>query len=190
LNRDHQITAVFAGEVFASHRRACAFVKDSARQGVLQPFDIVITTNSGYPLDLNLYQTVKGISAAAQVVKQGGVIVCASECSDGIPNHGSYARVLAGAQTPADLLDAIKSPGYSQADQWQAQVQAQVQMKSRVAVRSDCLTDEQLRSCHLEPCPNIEGLVAAELQGRGASASICVLPLGPLTMPYVENERV
>jgi len=66
-----------------------------------QSFDVVVTTNSGYPLDQNLYQAVKGMSAAAQVVKDGGVIICAAECRDGLPAHGSYGAVLASAPTPA-----------------------------------------------------------------------------------------
>ena len=59
------------------------------------PFDVVLTTNSGYPLDQNLYQAVKGMSAAAKIVATGGTIVCAAECRDGLPAHGSYGAVLA-----------------------------------------------------------------------------------------------
>ena len=62
--------------------------------GTPRPFDIVITTNSGYPLDLNLYQAVKGMSAASQVVKPGGAIIIAAECWDGIPDHGLYGQLL------------------------------------------------------------------------------------------------
>ena len=75
------------------------------------PFDVVLTTNSGYPLDQNLYQAVKGMSAAAKVVKPGGTIVCAAECRDGLPNHGSYGEVLALRPTPAALLEMINAAG-------------------------------------------------------------------------------
>ena len=66
LNREQKITAAFAGDIFAEHRAACAHVKDTAMRAVPAPFDVVLTTNSGYPLDQNLYQAVKGMSAAAQ----------------------------------------------------------------------------------------------------------------------------
>ena len=69
-----------------------------------QPFDVVLTTNSGYPLDQNLYQAVKGMSAAAKIVKPGGTIVCASECRDGLPSHGSYGAILTSQPTPEALL--------------------------------------------------------------------------------------
>ena len=72
LNRDHEITSVHAGEIFESHGSACRFAKRTAMQPVARPFDVVVTTNSGYPLDLNLYQSVKGMSAAARVVRPGG----------------------------------------------------------------------------------------------------------------------
>jgi len=77
--------------------RGCAFVKEHAMVGVEAPYDIVITTNSGYPLDQNLYQSVKGMSAASQVVKQGGAIIIAAACEDGLPAHGRYAELLAQA---------------------------------------------------------------------------------------------
>ena len=69
---------------------------------VAKRFDIVITTNSGYPLDLNLYQAVKGMSAASRIVRPGGSIIVAAECWDGIPEHGEYANLLRTAQSPFD----------------------------------------------------------------------------------------
>src|SRR6185436_18924198 len=68
LNRDQQITAAFAGDLLQEHASACAAVQQNAMRAVDRPFDVVVTTNSGYPLDQNLYQAVKGMSAAAQVV--------------------------------------------------------------------------------------------------------------------------
>src|SRR5207244_13610374 len=119
LNRAQQITAVFAGELFAEHRAACAAAKRDAMREVGSPFDVVLTTNAGYPLDQNLYQAVKGMSAAAQVVKPGGTIVCAAECRDGLPSHGSYGQLLASQPTPEALLEMITAPGYSAPDPWQ-----------------------------------------------------------------------
>ena len=126
----HRITSVHAGELFAEHASACAFARSVAMRPTPEPFDVVITTNSGYPLDLNLYQAVKGLSAAAQVVKPGGSIICAAECRDGIPDHGDYKSLLTSRQTPADLLSMVEAPGFSRQDQWQVQIQARVQLKA------------------------------------------------------------
>jgi nickel-dependent lactate racemase len=185
LNKDQEITAVFAGDLQAAHAAGCAFVKGTAMAPVPHPFDIVITTNSGYPLDLNLYQSIKGVSAAAQIVRQGGAIIIATDCWDGIPEHGLYGQLLREASSPRDLLERVHAPGFLMQDQWEAQVQAQIQLKADVYVRTDNLSDAQIRSALLEPCACIEETVAALLEQYGPGARICVLPEGPQTIPYV-----
>jgi len=187
LNREQKITAVFAGDLFAEHRQACAAAKCDAMQAVDSAFDVVLTTNSGYPLDQNLYQAVKGMSAAATVVKPGGTIVCAAECRDGLPSHGSYGRVLASRTSPDDLLAMINSPGYSEPDAWQVQIQAQVQMKARVLVKNSCLSAAAIRGAHFEPIDDVSATVADALRSAGPAATLCVLPQGPQTIPYLRS---
>ena len=136
LNRDQKITAAFAGDLFQEHAAACACVRNTSMRAVDAPFDVVVTTNSGYPLDQNLYQAVKGMSAAVKIVKDGGTIICAAECRDGIPNHGAYGELLAARPSPRELLDMIMSPGFSSPDQWQVQIQAQIQLKGEGAGKS------------------------------------------------------
>jgi nickel-dependent lactate racemase len=187
LNREKAITAVFAGDLDAAHTAGCAFVGRSALAPVPQPFDIVITTNSGHPLDLNLYQAVKGMSAAAQVVRPGGAIIIAASCWDGIPEHGLYGKLLRQAASPRELLDRITAPGFLEQDQWQAQIQAQIQLKADVYVHSHNLTDEQITRSLLRPCRRIEDTVAELLAVYGRDARICVLPEGPQTIPYLTN---
>jgi nickel-dependent lactate racemase len=92
--------------------------------GVAAPFDVVITSNSGYPRDLNLYQAVKGMSAAAQVVREGRSIIVVAECWDGVPDHGEYKHILHMADTPQALLDVLQQPEFLMMDQWEAYIQA------------------------------------------------------------------
>ncbi len=185
LNKDKELTGVFAGDLDAAHAAGCRFVEQTAMAPVPAPFDIVITTNSGYPLDLNLYQAVKGMSAAAKVVKPRGAIICAAECWDGIPEHGLYGRLLREAQGPRELLDRIMTPGFLQQDQWQAQIQAQIQLMADVYVYTAGLTDAQIREALLLPCRDIAATVDALRAQYGPDCSICVLPEGPQTIPYV-----
>lgn len=186
LNREKQITGVFAGDLRQAHAAGCEFVRRSAMVAVPQPFDIVITTNSGYPLDLNLYQAVKGMSAAAQVVRPGGAIIIAASCWDGIPDHGLYGKLLREAASPQQLLERISAPGFLEQDQWEAQIQAQIQLKAEVYVRSHNLTDEQITAALLRPCHRIEDTLEELLRRYGRRARICVLPEGPQTIPYVQ----
>lgn len=187
LNKDKQITGVFAGDLDAAHAAGCAFVKETAMVPVPRPFDVVITSNSGYPLDLNLYQSVKGMSAAAQVVREGGAIIIAADCWDGIPDHGLYGQLLREADSPQALLDTICTPGFLKQDQWQAQIQAQIQLKADVYVRTDNLTDDQIRMALLRPSQRMEDTLADLLGRYGPQAGICVLPEGPQTIPYVQS---
>ncbi len=186
LNKAKQVTGVFAGDVDQAHAAGCAFVKETAMLPVARPFDIVITTNSGYPLDLNLYQSVKGMSAASQIVRQGGAILIAAECWDGIPEHGLYGELLRQSSSPRELLDRIHTPGFLKQDQWQAQIQAQIQLKADVYVYSEYLSETQIREAMLLPCSKIEQTLDRLLVEYGPQASICVLPEGPQTIPYID----
>ncbi|WP_074955882.1 nickel-dependent lactate racemase [Alicyclobacillus macrosporangiidus] len=186
LNRDKEITAVFAGDLAAAHEAGCRFAKEHAMIRCPHRFDVVITSNSGYPLDQNLYQAVKGMSAAHKIVKRGGTIICASECSDGLPDHGNYAKILRMRRTPQELLQMIEDPSFQMFDQWQVQKQAVIQTWADVYVYSS-LPDEDVRAAMLQPTHDIEATLA-ELRGKyGPNMTVAVLPLGPLTIPYVEE---
>ena len=185
LNRDHQITSVYAGELETAHRAASRFAKSIAMQPVEEPYDVVVTTNSGYPLDMNLYQAVKGMSAAAQVVKRGGTIICAAECSDGVPEHGEYSRLLRSRNSPEELLNMIRADGHNIHDQWQVQIQAQIQLKASVMVKTEFLSDDQVREAHLEPVDDVERAMRHRLDAAGPNARLCVIPEGPQTIPYL-----
>lgn len=190
LDRQQRIVTAFAGDLVEMHAAACVASREMAMQAVPAPFAVVVTSNAGYPLDQNLYQAVKGMSAAAGVVRPGGLIVVAAECCDGFPDHGGYRELVQSAASPAELLAAIARRSATLPDQWQVQVQAQVQAKARVAVHADGLRPDELRSAHLEPVADIGGLVAEELRRCGPDAQCCVLPEGPLTVPYVTGPYV
>ena len=187
LNKHRQITGVFAGDIWQAYEEGVRRAKEAAMAPVSAPFDIVITSNSGYPLDLNLYQAVKGMSAAAQVVKEGGSIIIAAECWDGLPEHGQYKNILQMADSPRKLLEIIGAPGFSRHDQWQVQIQAQIQLKAEVYVKSTYLSAEQICQALLQPCHSIEETLSKLLRRYGPGASICVLPEGPQTIPYVQE---
>src|SRR3954447_13671919 len=184
LDEHQRITRAFGGEILAMHREACEAARREAMHAVDRPFDVVVTSNSGYPLDQNLYQAVKGMSAAAEVVRPGGTIVCAAECRDGLPDHGSYATLLHEGRSPADLLDRIAASPVTVPDQWQVQIQARIQGKAQILVHADGLEDTEVRAAHLEPVADIDDVIR-RLEAAGGAERICVLPEGPQTIAYV-----
>ena len=185
LNSEQRITRVFAGELFSMHRAACAAARTAAMQKVPSAFDVVLTTNSGYPLDQNLYQSVKGMSAAAQVVKPGGIILCAAECRDGLPDHGRYAATLRSADSLEHLLEEIENRAQAIPDQWQVQIQALLHRKAEVLVHTTGLSQDQLEAAHFKPAPDLEAALLESLASAGPQATLCVLPEGPQTIPYL-----
>jgi nickel-dependent lactate racemase len=184
LNRRREVTGFFCGEVLAAHAAGCAFSKEVAMVACRSAFPVVVTTNSGYPLDQNLYQTVKGMSAAAQIVAQDGYILTAARCNEGFPTHGNFRRLLLDHPSPAAILETIGAPGFSMYDQWEAQLLALIRQKARVGLLSE-IPDDEVRRAHLEPVHDVAAAVREEMSRIGREAPVAVLPEGPMTIPYL-----
>lgn len=187
LNSKGQITAFFCGDVIAAHDAGCAFAKDTAMVKCTQAYPVVITSNSGYPLDQNLYQAVKGMSAAAQIVEDGGLIIVAARCNDGFPVHGNFQRFLFDYDGPQAFLDALFSPGFAQQDQWQNQLLALIQLKARIAVYSE-LDARELARAHFEPVADLDAFIASVIAALPAGSAVAVLPEGPMTIPWLDRD--
>ncbi|MBO0722011.1 MAG: nickel-dependent lactate racemase [Blastocatellia bacterium] len=184
LNRQRGITGYFCGEVLAAHKQGCEFSRSTVMIPCPEAFPIVLTTNSGYPLDQNLYQAVKGMSAAAQIVEHDGLIIAASKCNDGFPAHGNFRKLLFDHASPQAILDTILAPGFSMYDQWEAQLLAMIRLKARVGLYSD-IPPAEVRCAHLEPVSDIADFLAGGLMKFGKDSPVAVLPEGPMTIPYL-----
>jgi lactate racemase len=146
------------------------------------PFDLVVSTNGGHPLDRNLYQAVKGMAAAERIVRDDGIIVMAAACEDGMPAGGAFARLVACATTPAELAAATGGP---ELDRWQAQVLGRVLARAEVHLHSAGLDAPAIEDALLVPAPDLDDAVAAALDRLGPGARVAVIPEGPLTVATV-----
>ena len=186
LNRDQNITNVFSGDLIDSHNIACNFAKKTAMAEVAEPYDLVITSNSGYPLDQNLYQTVKGLSAASQIIKNKGEILCLSECSDGIPSHGKFYSLLSEFNDPEQVEGILSKPDFHCQDQWQVQILSQIAKKSKINLYTEGLSNDEIKNAFMFNVSNpqnfVDGIVKENKNIRG-----CVLPEGPITIPVLKN---
>ncbi|MCX5757683.1 MAG: nickel-dependent lactate racemase, partial [Candidatus Hydrogenedentes bacterium] len=184
LNNAKRITNFFVGDYVAAHAAGCACAREQAMTPVPHRFPIVVTSNSGFPLDQNLYQTVKGMSAAARIVEEGGMIIVAAECSDGIPSHGHFGSMLRQAHDTGALEQTVRSLPTPRLDQWQVQVFASILKRCEVALYSK-LDAETTRACLMTPVDDVFEAVAERIEQIGRGAPVAVLPEGPLTVAYV-----
>ena len=166
-----------AGDLEAAHAAGCAFLSGLCRV-TPNDADIAITTNGGYPLDQNLYQAVKGMTAAEAAVREGGIVIMLSSASDG---HGGeeFYRQLSRPDTAQTMRDFL-SRGRNEtiADQWQAQILLRILSKARVILISEA-PREMIEQMHMIPASDIaEALsIAKELLGND-QPSITAIPNG------------
>ena len=186
LNRDQKITNVFSGDLIDSHNEACNFARETAMVQVSQPYDLVITSNSGYPLDQNLYQTVKGLSAASQIVKDNGEILCLSECSDGIPSHGKFYSLLSEFSDPEQVEGMLSDPNFHCQDQWQVQILSQIAKKSNINLYTEGLSDKEIENAFMFNAPDPQRFIDQKVK-ENTNIRGCVLPEGPITIPVLKN---
>ena len=184
LNHKRQITRFFCGDVITAHEEGCLYVKETAMAPVDRRFPLVITTNSGFPLDQNLYQSVKGMCAAAEIIADNGEMIVAARCNDGFPAHGNFTKLLYEHESPQAMLETIFRPGFHMLDQWQVQKFAEVALRAQVAIYSELEPDAVARA-GLTPVADLNEHIRATVEGLGADAPVAVLPEGPMAIPYL-----
>jgi nickel-dependent lactate racemase len=189
LDTEKRITGVFAGDMVAAHEAAIAQAARQYVSDVPRVFDVVVVTNMGYPADLSLYQSVKGMSVAAQACATGGAILLVAECREGLGGP-EYVELMRSEASPAALLGRIDGSRQTVHDQWQVQVQAMVQARCDVWLHSS-LDRATVESAHLRHASDVDGALASIIDAKrtelGRDPSVCVLPFGQLTVPRVAS---
>ena len=179
LNTRKEITRVFAGDPVEAHLEGCNFLAPFCIKEVEQPLDFIITTNSGAPLDCNLYQSVKGITGAAPVVKKGGEIIIASSCFEGLGSP-EYIEILKMVDSPKAFIDRLLAREFFIPDQWCAQETYQVMIDHPVWLYAQGLTPAEMERYHFHPVSTMEKAINSLLAVHGPEARWAVVPDGPL----------
>ena len=181
---DSEKKAIYAvaGDLEKAHEKGCSFLSDlcGAKRRIA---DIVITTNGGYPLDQNIYQSVKGMTAAEASVRDGGVIIMLAACNDG---HGgqSFFDQLAGAADLSSAMNEILSRGRDRTipDQWEAQILIRILMKASVVLVSE-VPDDMVRAMHMTPAHSLkQAMEIAEAIIGDEKATVTAIPDGVSVM--------
>ena len=174
LDQDKNIVAAFSGDMEEAHKRGCDLSRRICEVKAIES-DIVVTSNGGYPLDQNIYQCVKGMTAAEACVKKGGVIVMCAEASDGTGGDSFFhwfADRKSSAEVVRDIMDI--SPSETVPDQWEAQILARIMEKATCIFVTGENNREIVEAMHLIWAPNVDEAVgmAVKLVGQGGVTTV------------------
>ena len=181
INAKHKVVGAFAGDCEQAHVAGTEFLKKLC-QCQKVPADIVITSNNGYPLDQNIYQAVKGMTAGEATCKEGGVIIMNAACNDG---HGgkSFMETIAQKLSAGEILEQIQATPKQDTvpDQWESQILARILSKFHVVLVSEA-DPELVRAMKMHPAKDITEALSIAQELLGYAGSITVIPEGISTI--------
>jgi nickel-dependent lactate racemase len=173
-----------AGDMVEAFEAGVAFVRSVVTDTVPEPVDIVVTSCAGYPLDTTFYQSVKGLTAAAPIVKEGGTIIMAVGLTEGIGSE-PFQQLFRENDNIEQFIERILSGDYWVMDQWQAEKLGAVRRRAKVKIVSDGLDAETINGLFVESATSVEQAVADSLEEYGPEATIAVIPKGPYVIAQV-----
>lgn len=179
LDHNKHVIYAVAGDPKLAHLQGCTFMAKQAYICPEKKGDIVITTNGGYPLDQNVYQTVKGLATAEAVAQKEAVLILCARCGDGVGGDHFY-QGLREAKNPTELLQRIRLVPAPETtpDQWQYQILARILEKHQVLFVTDPALKEIIENMHMTYCASIDEAYKIALKHKGAEAQIVVVPDG------------
>lgn len=177
INSRKEIIGAFAGDCEAAHEAGCKFLDEHCMSSPVFS-DIVIVSNNGYPMDQNMYQSVKGMATAERTCSPGGVIIMVAECEDGIGGESFY-RTFKDCDSAETLMKRFLDtpPEETIVDQWQSQIFARVLIKHKVIFVSS-MEDQIVRDMHMIPASSLLEAIGKAERLVGKSSGITVIPEG------------
>jgi nickel-dependent lactate racemase len=187
LDEENRITGIFAGDLAAAWEAGVKFAQQHVRAAVEAPVDVVVTTCAGYPLDATFYQAVKGMVGALPIVKPGGSIVIAAECSEGVGSE-IFRRTLLETEDLMAFVEAMQRPDWRfLPDQWEVEELAKAVRQNTVYCVSEGIPPDTLAKLFVTPVATVEEGIAAALAKHGPQATIAAIPKGPYVIPYIRS---
>lgn len=177
LNSEKKIIAAFAGDLEKAHEKGVAFVRELAQCPPITG-DIVVTSNGGYPLDQNLYQTPKAVSTAEACAGEDGVIIMSASCSDGM--GGSFFEKLIVKGTAEEIDDYLSKipPKETISEQWCVQIYARILKKHKVILATTYLDRETVEKANMIHASSLDEALEKAYEIKGKDAEVVVIPDG------------
>ena len=178
IDEEKKTVAAFAGDFRKAHEAGVAFLRQYCEVQAI-PGDIVITSNGGAPLDQNIYQSVKGLTAAEASAKEGAVLIMCAQLADGTGGEGFYTSLRDCESPAAHFAQCAATPqNKTIPDQWESQILARILMKHRVIFVSRPEMEATLREMKLDYAPDLATALAMAKTDKGEAATITLIPNG------------
>lgn len=179
IDEEKRIVAAFAGNAIAAHQKGCDLISAYCQVKPQKKGDIVISSNGGAPLDQNIYQSVKGLTAAESAATPDAVLIICAICNDGTGGDDFY-HALKDCSSPENLLAVIRKVPKEQTkpDQWEYQILSRIMAKHRVIFVSDPKMQSTLSEMKLEYAPTIDEALLRAFAQKGKHAHLVVIPNG------------
>lgn len=183
IDADKKVVHAVAGDAIKAHAAGCRFLQQYCQVSPERPADIAISTNGGYPLDQNMYQSVKGMTAAEAASKEGSIIIMVSNCGDGHGGEGFY-QALKNCESPKSLMEEILKVPQDQTkpDQWEYQIQSRILIHHKVIYVMCEKYRAMAEEMGFEIASDVNEALKRALQEKGKNAHIAVIPDGVSVM--------
>ena len=185
LNGEKKVIAAFAGDLEEAHAEGVAFVRKLAQCPSVTG-DIVITSNGGYPLDQNLYQSPKAVATAEACCADGGVIIMCASCFDGMGGTHFEKLIVRGTVDEIDEYLSRIPPKETIPEQWCAQIYSRILKKHRIILVTTYLDHELVRKANMIPASSPDEALAMAYEMMGKDARVVVIPDGVAVLAVKE----
>jgi nickel-dependent lactate racemase len=183
INGQRRVTWVGAGDQRQAWKEGVGFVEKVVQAPVAEPFDVVVTSAAGYPLDTTWYQAIKGLTGALPIVRPGGTIILAASLSEGFGSHEFQQRIEEYPDLSRFAANGTAKAATCKMDEWQLVMLARVLARCRVKVVTHGLPPQTLRRCYVEAADSVEQALSDSLAQLGPRARVAVIPKGPYVLP-------
>jgi nickel-dependent lactate racemase len=186
IDKQRQITGIFAGDMVESHRVGAEFVEKQAKVTLSAPADAVVVSSAGYPLDATFYQAIKGLLTAVEIVKQGGSILLVAACSEGIGSK-PFTDLIFKTDDLTAFVQGLYNPANFVIDQWQLEELAKVARKADIYFYTDGIPYHQRVKLFVHPLKSAQTGIEEILDHYGEDAQIAVIPEGPYVLAQLRE---
>jgi len=186
LNDKREVVGLFAGDLVRAHEAGVLRCREVVSARIAEPFDVVVTTSAGYPLDTTFYQAIKGLTGALPAVKPGGTIILVAAMAQGIGGR-EFTQLCMDTPDLDTFMERLLGPDFYVTDQWQLEEMVRAARKADIWVYTTGVPKDSLRQLFVRPVDTVEAGIEAAMTKHGPNATLALIPEGPYVLPVCDS---